>query len=712
MAAIFLLALCYRGLCYLDVGAHPLFRYPVVDAGQHDAWAQRIVAGNWLGRGPDDVFKPPLYPYFLAGMYGLGGRHIWLVQGTQFVLGALSCVLLAALGARLLGRPVGVVAGVISAFYAPYVFFEMQLLTPALSIFLNLSAMLLLLSATREGPAVQPAEGEKAARQRPELKSWSYARLLAAGGLLGISAGVRPDVLLPAFLVLAYLLWSMRHMPWRPWIAGGVCLAGGLALAIVPVTWRNYCITQRFILVSSNAGMNFYIGNSASADGISSVPVGLRWERMVARVPQEVLEDPAAAGRWWTRAAWHDIEAAPLAAVCRLAKKAAAVFNCREFRNNICYHFMQQRSWLLRVNPLQFAAVLPMAAWGLVRLWRRGTAPQRRACVLCLLWVTGYWIAGVAYFVTARFRLPALPFLILPAAWGAVEVVRAIRQRHYRTLVGCAAVVLLSGALCWPMWFGRPQDAWALDQVNLGNSLSAAGDRRGAAEAYRRALEYDVNDPDAHYLLAHLSAEASPGVALEHFQAAQHLLPGSPDALLNTAQLFLARRDPVAARATLHELLHESTQSNLWPRRQAWALTHILLADLEPSSAEAHWQEAWRIDPRTAAEAALMGRRELTRVLETFQAAADEQPWDWYAQANYGMILLELNRPAQAATAFREAARLSPQRQGLSFHLAVALFRAGEKDQALAILDDLDKTASGPLRQDIAALRARIGRPD
>ena len=225
--------------------------------------------------------------------------------------------------------------------------------------------------------------------------------------------------------------------------------------------------------------MNFYIGNSAGADGVSSVPVGLRWERMVARVPQDVLEDPVAASRWWTDAAWQEIKAAPAAALGGLAKKAAAFFNDREFRNNICYHFLQQVSPPLRYNPLHLAVVFPLAIWGLIRLWHGRTRQQRRAFFICILWIAGYWAAAVVYFVTARYRLPAVPFLILPAAWGCVDLTRAIGRREYKSLLVCAAIVLAGGALCWPPWFGSPQDAWTQDYVNLGNSLSEAGNLHG-----------------------------------------------------------------------------------------------------------------------------------------------------------------------------------------------------------------------------------------
>jgi tetratricopeptide (TPR) repeat protein len=699
-AIIFVAALACRALCFLDAGAWPLFRYPVVDAALHDVWAQRIVAGDWLGQGPDDVAKPPLYPYFLAAIYAACGRQVAVVQCVQLGLGAISAVLMAMLGARLLGRVAGRIAGLMAAFYAPMVFFELQLLTPSLSIILNLAATLALLKTTQED--ADDAVPGQAARARSSLPC------IAAGLLFGLSAGVRPDVLLPAFLVTIYVFWQARHIPWRRLAAKLALFAAGLIVAIAPVALRNYHITGRFILVSSNAGMNFYIGNSAASDGISSVPVGLRWERMVARMPQKVLEDPPAASRWWSGAAWQEIKAAPGRAIGGLAKKAAAFFNGREFRNNICYHFFQQNSPPVRYDLLQWTVVFPLAAWGFVRLWRSGIGEQRRAFFICILWIAGYWLAAVAYFVSARYRVPAVPFLILPAAWGGLEIARAIGRRDYRSLLACTAVVLAAGVLCWPCWFGRPQDAWTLDYVNLGNSLREAGDLRGAEDAYCRALKCDSGNPDAHYLLGRCLADRDLPAALQQLQAAERILPNSPDVLLALGQIHSAMRDRPAAVRCLNGLLREAEHSNLMPRRQSWALAHILLAEFEPDKSPSHWRQAWSIDPQTAAESCLMQRRELPRVSETFRETAAKRRWDWYAQANYGMILMEMNRPADASAAFRAAYRLSPQRPVLGLHWAMALHRAGKTGEALKVLNQLDKEAPESFRQEIDALRRRI----
>ena len=70
----------------------------------------------------------------------------------------------------------------------------------------------------------------------------------------------------------------------------------------------------------------------------------------------------------------------------------------------------KRESWPLRWCPFQFALVVPLAACGLAGLWRGGGARERRAAAFCALWVGGYWAVGVAFFVTARFRLPAVPF--------------------------------------------------------------------------------------------------------------------------------------------------------------------------------------------------------------------------------------------------------------------------------------------------------------
>ena len=688
LAAIFLTAMAYRGLCFWVVGGHVLFRYPVVDAGYHSAWAGRIVAGDRLGHGPDDVFKPPVYPYVLAGVYAVFGPSVQAAQWVQMVMGSASCVLLALLAGALLGRWPGRLTGLLAALYAPYVFFELQLLTPALVIFLNTLALLVVVRCWRRG---------------------GYGWLVVAGVLGGLSAGTRPDVLLPAALVGLYLFWRDRRLGWKGIASRAGCVLAGAAAALAPIAARNHRLTGEAIVVSSNAGINFYVGNAAG-DGTSAVPVGLRWERMVSRVPQPTLEKPGAASRFWLGLALREMRARPAEAAGRVGRKALAFFSGREFRNNIDLQFMQRRAWPLGLPLLQYGMVLPLAAAGLVLLAMARRPQERLALGLCVAWTGGYWLVAVAFFVTARFRLPAVPLLMLPAGWALHRLVAALRRRERRPLLTAAAAILAAGALAWPPWFGRPRDTWVRDYVNLGNSLRQAGDAAAAARAYRQAVAMDAHDPDANYLLGRLQLPADPRAATGLLEAARRAIPDSPDLLLALGEAHLAAGRGDDAAEALHALLALEGTSNLWPKRAAWATAHVLLAKIEPASAAWHWQRAWAIDERTAAEASLLERKDLPRVLEAFRRQAERAPWDWYSQANHGLVLLLMDRPAEAVAPFRKAVRLAPQREPLRLHLARALLGAGRRGEALVLLDELYRCLpDGPLRRDVAVLRRAAG---
>ncbi len=685
---IFLIALAYRGLCFFVIGGHPLFQYPVVDAGYHDHWAQRIVAGDLLGHGPDDVFKPPLYAYFLSLLYSVFGRSIQLIQWAQYLLGAMSCTMAAMLAARLLGRNVGRVVGILGALYAPFVFAESQLLTPALSIFLDMAALLVLVRID---------------------KALSLLRMYAGGVLIGLSAGVRPDVILPAGMVGIYLLWHYHSGPISITVKRAVLLLAGLLTIIAPISVRNGMLTGQFIPVSSNAGINLYSGNTAQADGLSAVPVGLKWERLISRIPQPILEKPADASRWWTARAMDEILANPVRALGLLGKKTLAFFNSREFRNNICFHFFQKLAWPLKFPFLQYSIVLPLALCGMAFLFRRNNPLERAAVLLPFFWMLGFWVVGVVFFVTSRYRLPLVPLLMIPAGWTLVRIFSVIRERQWKTLGSYSAVILAGGILACPMWFGQPRSDWVRDYVNLGNAMRSAGDFNGEAHAYRQALAVR-EDPDAHYLLARalmLRKKIIP--ALEHLDSARKMLPDSPDLLLVSAQAQLANQNPKKARELLNQLLELSTQSNLWPKRSEWALTHMLLAELEPANAEKHWEQAWLIHAPTAAEVSFQRKKDMKRVLETFQIEAKDQAWNWYSQANFGLALLTSGRTDEALPLLRRAWELAPEKNGIAIYLVQALIETRNKNEAFKILKKLLITLpDGPLRRRVQALHEQL----
>src|SRR5690349_16383261 len=138
-AYLFLGALAVRLLYLSQYANSPFFWVPALDSLYHDLHAQAIAAGR---SDHQAFFRAPLYYYCLAGIYWLFGHSFWAARLTQAALGAVSCVLLYLLGQRLFRPTVGLIAAITMALYGPLVYFDGELLSPVLEVFLDLCFLL------------------------------------------------------------------------------------------------------------------------------------------------------------------------------------------------------------------------------------------------------------------------------------------------------------------------------------------------------------------------------------------------------------------------------------------------------------------------------------------------------------------------------------------------------------------------------------------
>ena len=112
MLAVGLLALVLRLVYIWQISHAPFFDLRLGDAEAYHQWALRIANGDWIGEGV--FYQAPLYPYFLAIVYKVFGDGPTMVRFIQAVVGAGSCVLLAAAGMALFGK-YGAIAGALLA---------------------------------------------------------------------------------------------------------------------------------------------------------------------------------------------------------------------------------------------------------------------------------------------------------------------------------------------------------------------------------------------------------------------------------------------------------------------------------------------------------------------------------------------------------------------------------------------------------------------
>jgi tetratricopeptide (TPR) repeat protein len=551
--ALLALALALRLAHWWAVRNAPFFAQLVMDSQEYDGWARRIAAGDWLGS--EVFFQAPLYPYLLAALYTLCGPRLAAVYLFQILLSVAGIYALYRAGREIAGEAVGLAAAGLAAVYGPFLFYDVQILkeSPAVAV----TAFLLWALA--------------AARARP-----SFGRWLGAGVLAGVLALLRENALLiaPLLALLAYRRGLLRH--------GGALLLGTV-LVLLPVSLRNARVGGEPLPTTSQGGVNFYIGNNAQADGtyrpiVPGKQIPALERREPARLAEQILGRRLSAGevsRFWLSRALAWARANPGAYMRLQLRKLRLFWSWYEQPDAVDYYYARELSPVLRLPLLEFGGAALLAAVGAL-LVRRRLGPFAPALVFVLAWTA----STVAFFLFSRYRLPAVPALLLLGAVPLAESVAAFRAGERTRALGLAGVLLAALFLPRLAGFtprldlvhynlarlaeerGRPDEAAAhyraalasnpedfLSYLNLGNLAARSGDLPAALRLYDRAAALEPRSDDAQSNLggAWLALGRLPA-AQEHLDRALALNPRNLKALHNRALLALKQGDAAAAR--------------------------------------------------------------------------------------------------------------------------------------------------------------------
>jgi 4-amino-4-deoxy-L-arabinose transferase-like glycosyltransferase len=513
VALVFGVAAVARLAYLFEIRGLELTSVLVGDGEVYDAWARRI-HDDFVGK--DVFYQAPLYPYFLALVYGVLGPTVFGARVVQALLGAAGCALLAGAAGRLFSRGVGLAAGLGLALYGPAIFFDGIIHKAVLDVFFT-SALLYALTRVEAGAR----------------RTWA----LAAGLVLGCLVLTRENA---AVLWPLLGLWLAWRVGWRP----AVVFALGTVLAVAPVAVRNYAVGGELVLTTSQFGPNFYIGNNAAADGTYEP---LRWGHAdLAAERTDAIElaeqaaghalGPKEVSRYWSSRAWDWIGAHPGAWVRLTARKWLLLWNHAEISDSDEYLVYREAAPLLGACAwlFSFATLCPLAAVGLVATW-----PRRRALGSLYAVIVGVAGSAALFFVFARYRVAMVPALVALAAAGAEALVARARARRGRAVAGLVALaggVFALGAL--PLYDEGPPRAMAY--YNLGVAQEGAGDGDRAAADYRRALDADPSFTQAHVNLGSLLARGGQfEAAAAEEEAALRQRPDDALAHVNLANALL-----------------------------------------------------------------------------------------------------------------------------------------------------------------------------
>ncbi|MHA1571509.1 MAG: tetratricopeptide repeat protein, partial [Alphaproteobacteria bacterium] len=205
--------------------------------------------------------------------------------------------------------------------------------------------------------------------------------------------------------------------------------------------------------------------------------------------------------RYWFARAGQYIRRHPADWAALMIRKGLLVFNAYEVPDGEDYYYYKTQSSVLGLVGWwsHFGVLCPLAVAGVVLGW-----PRRRELWVLYLLALGTAASVALFYVSARYRFPMVPVMMMFAGLAVVEGVTCYREApaavRTRRLAPAAAAALAMAVLCnWPLIKDPHREHVAF--TNLGSQLALDGKHAEATAMYRQALEWKPGDPITHCAL-------------------------------------------------------------------------------------------------------------------------------------------------------------------------------------------------------------------
>ena len=667
---IFATAFLIRLIYLLQYRSNPAFNFPMVDEQWHLLWAKEIIGGNFWGS--DAYFRGPLYPYLLAFFLKITGGSIFWVRFLQIIIASCSAVLVYLLGEKLFSKKAGVVAGFAFAAYATIFFYDAMLLISVIYIFLNLLAVYLLL------------------KQQGKYVPW---RWFLAGVVIGLSAIARPNILLlvPFFLLWIYLTFStLKNVKKRLFIVA-IYLAG-ILVPVLSVTLRNYIVTGEPILISSQGGVNLYIGNNPDAEGLTMLMPEVKldesfpWTEFTAATRAAAEKEAGrelTAGQessFWTHKAINFILRNPGKFIKLTFKKIVYFFV--GFENSDQTDIYQSRTYstlfsiLLWKRPIYFpfGLVFPLALVGMIASWAR-----RKETALLYVFIIGYIPTVVLFLVTARHRLAVVPFMLIFAAVGILTILDCIKSKNWRMVRLYSITFLVTLILSNRTYFDIGFENAFQTHFNLALAYEQQGNLPAAETEYREALEDNPYSATTLNNLGHvLFRQNKNDEALSYYNKAFAADPNFADAYNNAGLIYESRKDYVPAEQLYRKAL--SIDPSLYKAHMN--LGDIYLAKNDFAIAETFYLDARKAgpgskDPYFKLGALYARMKEFPKAEEMFNRGSQLGEPSAIDFLNWGNIYFSTKQPQKAIELYHKSMEKDTLFTQVYFNLALTFVNFG-----------------------------------
>ncbi len=407
LALILLITLTLISRLFWAFSDHPK---PFSDMEDYYRCAINFLKGDHLAQGPSHLaYRPPLYPLFIAACIKLFPFNSLLyIRIIQSILSTISTVFVYFIcrkilnpvqtdGANpLLNHPklISFLAALTFANFGGQIFFTSLLMTETLFVFLLLLWIIIGFNCNNSN---------------------HYGRLISYSLLLGVLALIRPIAL---FFLPVLVFKTLQCIPQPKWPKKVWLPLIGWLLPIIPWTIRNFFVLNTFVLITTNSGVNFFLGHNPY---YSYYDIGLK-EQIRQELYKKYGQDEVLEDRFFFNQGFQYVLTNPQSLIPHSLWKLHFLYTLEKkpwpwedyFREPQVY-FMNGLYWpALWWNPFFFIMVLAGITYAFILKAKHG---------LCLSVICLYSFACLVFFARTRFRLPIEPFLVIYLWLGFTSLV-------------------------------------------------------------------------------------------------------------------------------------------------------------------------------------------------------------------------------------------------------------------------------------------------
>lgn len=480
---IFLIALLIRFIYFSEHIHSPYFHCPILDEVYIDDLGKNIASGQVIG--DKAYFRAPFYPLVLGAIYSISLEdRFFTIRIFQHILGAIFCVLVFLITKEVFNRLAGIFAGVLAIFYGPLIFYEGEILIEFFFLFLNvLSLYLLILS----------------------VKKKSIIFFSLAGIILGLSTITRPNILLFVPIVFLWIIFLRENKITKSFLYALIFVLP-VVLLVGIVTLHNYIIEKDFVLISSQGGINFYLGNNPNSDGMTpKTKKRYEWhgrykdsveeysKRYLEEIKSESLSSSEVSNYWYKKAKEY-IKRQPFDWLKLMFKKFVLFWNDYEIKNVKNYYFCKRYSLVLRILPLSFGVIATIGLLGLIiTIFKKPSYLS----ILLILYIFIFLISIIMFFVCDRLRLPVIVGMI-PFAGAGLDYIINLDFKKGKTLLLSMLILLFGGLFTFVDWYHIKSNDYSQEFWSVGNCYQKLKDYKNAIDSYKKSIEYDKNFPESY----------------------------------------------------------------------------------------------------------------------------------------------------------------------------------------------------------------------